>query len=145
MPRNDERLARAARMFAALGDPTRLALLGRLAREGPASITTLAERFDVTRQGISKHLHVMAAAGVLDGRRHGREQLWAIRPDRLAEARAQLERFSQGWNAALARLQVQVERKAAEDHPEPVARDPWHESGVPVVSAYISRSSPWSE
>lgn len=145
MSRNDERLARAARMFAALGDPTRLALLERLAREGPASITTLAGRFDVTRQGISKHLRVMAAAGVFEGRRQGREHVWAIRPDRLTEARTQLERMAQSWDSALSRLEIHVGRKGAEAAPEPTADDQWHESGNPVVSAYISRSSPWSE
>jgi DNA-binding transcriptional ArsR family regulator len=112
MPKRVERqLAGAALLFAALGDPTRLALVERLSDGGPASITVLAERFAVTRQGISKHLQVLAAAGVIDGRREGRAHVWAINPARLAEARRRLERIAQGWDSALARLKVHVEAR----------------------------------
>jgi DNA-binding transcriptional ArsR family regulator len=108
--RGEGRLAAAALLFAALGDPTRLALLDRLSHGGPASITTLSGRFAVTRQGISKHLHVLAAAGVIDGRREGREQVWAINAGRLAAARRHLELVSRGWDSALARLKAHVEQ-----------------------------------
>jgi DNA-binding transcriptional ArsR family regulator len=107
--RAEQQLAGAALLFAALGDPTRLALLERLSRGGPASITTLADRFDLTRQGISKHLQVLSAARVIDGQRQGREHVWAINPDRLAEARRRLDLLSQGWDSALARLKAHVE------------------------------------
>jgi DNA-binding transcriptional ArsR family regulator len=107
--RVERQLAGAALVFAALGDPTRLALLDRLSHGGPASITALAGRFDLTRQGISKHLQVLAAAGVIDGRREGREHVWAINPVRLADARRHLEVVSRGWDAALARLKTHVE------------------------------------
>jgi DNA-binding transcriptional ArsR family regulator len=106
----ERQLAGAALLFAALGDPTRLALLERLSQGGPASITTLAERFDLTRQGISKHLQVLSAAGVIDGQRLGREHVWAINPERLAEGRRRLDLLSQGWDSALARLKAHVER-----------------------------------
>lgn len=108
--RADKQLVSAALLFAALGDPTRLALLDRLSDDGPASITALAERFDLTRQGISKHLQVLASAGVIDGRREGRAHVWAINPDRLAEARRRLDLISQDWASALSRLKVHVER-----------------------------------
>jgi DNA-binding transcriptional ArsR family regulator len=109
--RVERQLAGAALLFAALGDPTRLALLERLSQGGPASITALAERFAVTRQGISKHLQVLAAAGVIDGRREGREHVWAINPARLAEGRRRLDLISQGWDTALARLKEHVEER----------------------------------
>ena len=109
-PRVDRRLAGAALLFAALGDPTRLALLDRLSHGGPASITTLADRFALTRQGISKHLRVLAAAGAIEGERLGREHVWAINQARLAEARARIELIAQGWDSALARLRAHVER-----------------------------------
>jgi DNA-binding transcriptional ArsR family regulator len=108
--RADKQLVSAALLFAALGDPTRLALLDRLSDGGPASITALADRFSLTRQGISKHLQVLASAGVIDGRREGREHVWAINPDRLAEARRRLELISQDWASALSRLKTHVER-----------------------------------
>ena len=108
-PRAERQLAGAALLFAALGDPTRLALLDRLSQGGPASATTLAERFAVTRQGISKHLQVLAGAQVIEGRREGRERVWAINPDRLADARRHLKLISRGWDAALSRLKAHAE------------------------------------
>src|SRR5918996_1078027 len=72
--------AAAALLFAALGDETRLALLQRLSDEGPASISALAERFSMTRQGVTKHLQELADAGVIDGVREGREHVWALNP-----------------------------------------------------------------
>jgi DNA-binding transcriptional ArsR family regulator len=108
--RNVERgVAGAAVLFAALGDQTRLALLQRLSDGGPASISTLADKFDVTRQGVTKHLLVLAAAGIIEGRREGREHVWALNPARLAEARRRLEIIGRGWDDALARLKGHLE------------------------------------
>ena len=106
-----ERLAAAAVVFAALGDPTRLALLQRLAQDGPASISALAEQFAITRQGVTKHLNVLASADVLDGARHGRERVYAIKPTRLHEAQQWLEIIAIGWDDALNRLKSHVERR----------------------------------
>jgi DNA-binding transcriptional ArsR family regulator len=108
--RIDRRVASAALLFAALGDPTRLALLQRLSDQGPASISALAEQFAITRQGVTKHLHVLAGAGVIDGSRAGREHVWTLNPARLAEARRQLDLIARGWDAALGRLKAHVER-----------------------------------
>ena len=108
--RVDRSLAGAALLFAALGDPTRLALLQRLSDDGPASISMLAERFrSMTRQGVTKHLRVLAAAGIIDGNRQGREQVWALNPARLAEGRQRLAVIAAGWDEALARLRLHVE------------------------------------
>ena len=108
--RAKQRLTGAALLFAALGDPTRLALLHRLSDRGPASISMLAERFPVmTRQGITKHLRVLAAAGVIDGSRQGREHVWAINPNRLAEDRRRLDLIARGWDDALSRMKLHVE------------------------------------
>ena len=108
--RRAERIdAGTAAVFAALGDQTRLALLQRLSRGGPASISALANTFEGTRQGITKHLHVLAAAGIIDGERRGREHVWAINPDRLAAAGRHLQVIARGWDDALARLKAHVE------------------------------------
>jgi len=108
--RAERNLAGAAILFAALGDPTRLALLQRLSADGPASISMLAESFRVmTRQGVTKHLQVLAAAGIIDGNRQGREQVWALNPARLAEGRRCLEIIARGWDDALARFKLHVE------------------------------------
>lgn len=108
-PRRDRRLAGAALLFAALGDPTRLLLVQRLSGDGPASISTLADRFAITRQGVTKHLRVLEAAGVIAGERQGREHVWALNPTRLAEGREALALIARGWDDALQRLKAQVE------------------------------------
>lgn len=97
-------------LFAALGDPTRLALLQQLSHRGPLSISTLADNFDVTRQGVTKHLHVLAAAGIIEGRREGREHVWALNPARVAEVRRSLDIIARGWDDALGRLKGHVEK-----------------------------------
>jgi DNA-binding transcriptional ArsR family regulator len=107
--RSDRSLAGAALLFAALGDPTRLTLLRQLSDDGPASISTLAEQQSMTRQGVTKHLHVLAEAGVIDGRRQGREQVWALNPGRLADGRRHLDVIAAGWDEALARFKKFVE------------------------------------
>ncbi len=110
LKRIDRSLTSAALLFAALGDPTRLTLLQRLSDGGPASISMLAETFGaMTRQGVTKHLHVLAAAGIIDGSRQGREQIWAVNPKRLAVGRRHLEMISREWDDALARFKLQVE------------------------------------
>jgi DNA-binding transcriptional ArsR family regulator len=107
--RVDRRLAGAALLFAALGDPTRLALLERLSSSGPASIATLAATFSMSRQGVTKHLQVLAAAGAIDGARQGREHVWALNPAGLNEGRRCLELIGRRWDDALARLKSHVE------------------------------------
>ena len=105
----ERNLAGVAVMFAALGDETRLLLLRRLSQGGPASISVLADRFRLTRQGVTKHLHVLADAGIIDGHRAGREHIWALNPTRLAEARRHLDVIARGWDDALTSLKTLIE------------------------------------
>jgi DNA-binding transcriptional ArsR family regulator len=107
--RIDLGLTSAALLFAALGDPTRLTLLRQLSDDGPASISTLAAQQSMTRQGVTKHLHVLAAAGIIDGTRQGREQVWVVNPKRLAEGRRHLDVIAAGWDDALTRFKMLVE------------------------------------
>jgi DNA-binding transcriptional ArsR family regulator len=102
-------LKNSASIFAALGDQTRLSLVARLSRGEPLSITCLSSGANVTRQAITKHLHVLAEAGVVRGFRNGREQLWQLERRRLDEARDSLEIISRQWDGALARLKSLVE------------------------------------
>jgi DNA-binding transcriptional ArsR family regulator len=102
-------LRAAAPVFAALGDPTRLDLVGRLCGGGPQSITRLAAGLPVTRQAITKHLHVLRDAGIVRGLRRGREQVWQLDPRELVEARRRLELISLEWDRALERLRLAVE------------------------------------
>ena len=110
MPKPTKRnLTSAALLFAALGDPTRLMLVRQLSEGGPASISVLAEEQDMTRQGVTKHLQVLAAAGIIDGSRQGREQVWTLNPKRLAEGRRHLDVIAAGWDEALERFKKLVE------------------------------------
>lgn len=107
--RTELKLAEAALLFAALGDETRLALLRQLSDHGPASISALSENFRISRQAVTKHLQSLAQARIIDGKREGRERLWALNPDRLAEARRHLDTIAQGWDNALHRLKAHIE------------------------------------
>lgn len=102
-------LAREAEVFAALGDPTRLALLARLSGESPLSITRLTADASVSRQAITRHLQVLAAAGLVHGRKQGRERLWELNRERVGDAQRALEQIGHQWDDALGRLQRFVE------------------------------------
>lgn len=99
----------AALLFAALADPTRLALLGRLADGAPRPMVALAAGSALTRQAVAKHLAVLDRAGLVSRRPAGRETLYALRPERLAEARAWLDEVAGQWEDALGRLKAHVE------------------------------------
>jgi DNA-binding transcriptional ArsR family regulator len=93
-----------AEVFAALGDRTRLSLLVRLSDGETRSIASLSADTALTRQAVTKHLHVLQEAGLVSSLRVGRESRFAFRPEAVADARAYLERVSAQWDDALARL-----------------------------------------
>ena len=103
------RLADAAPVFAALGDPTRLAMFARLSDRGPLSIVRLTEGIPLSRQAVTKHLRALESAGLVSSGRVGRERVWELRPRRLSEVRYYLDVISGQWDAALERLRTMVE------------------------------------
>jgi DNA-binding transcriptional ArsR family regulator len=103
------RLATRALIFAALGDETRLLVLDRLSDGRPQSISRLTAGTDLTRQAVTKHLQVLAYAGVVRNVRSGRENLFELEPRPIDEARTYLDQVSRQWDDALARLKAQVE------------------------------------
>jgi len=100
-----------APLFAALGDPMRLRLVARLCEGGPHSIVRLTEGTELTRQGVTKHLRVLADAGLIQGTWRGRERLWKIEPGRFDVARGYLELMSRRWDERLARLDQHVSKR----------------------------------
>ena len=98
-----------APVFAALGDEIRLALVAALCVGGAMSITQLTTGTYISRQAITKHLGVLAAAGLVRGVKVGRERLWEFEPSQLDEARRTLEVIGQQWDHALAKLKFTVE------------------------------------
>lgn len=98
-----------ARVFAALGDTTRLRLVAILCAGGAFSIAQLTTNTRLTRQAVTKHLIVLAQAGVAKDVKIGRERLWQLQPAQLDEARKTLEVIGEHWEQALGRLKAFVE------------------------------------
>ena len=98
-----------APVFAALGCVVRLELVSRLSDGREHSITALSDGLDLTRQAVTKHLHVLQGAGVVNKRRVGRESRFVVRPGSIAHAKDYLTRVSDQWDEAIARLRAAVE------------------------------------
>jgi ArsR family transcriptional regulator, cadmium/lead-responsive transcriptional repressor len=101
-------------LWAAVGDPTRRRLLDALLTLGEATATTLSGELPVTRQAVAKHLAVLARTGLVDGRRDGREVLYAVRPTRLDEVSQAMTRVAAGWEDRLAAIKRLAESAHAE-------------------------------
>jgi DNA-binding transcriptional ArsR family regulator len=102
-------LSKSAPMFAALGDATRLRLIAVLCAEGAMSIAQLTAGTDITRQAVTKHLHVLADAGLVRDVKVGREHLWEFERAQLEEARHSLELIALQWDRALMKLKLALE------------------------------------
>ena len=105
------RVTDAVPVFAALGDATRLTLIGRLSVEGPLSITRLSEGTGVTRQAITRHLDALGEAGLVRDARRGRERVFALDVRRLEKAKQYLDQISAQWDDAAERLKAFVENE----------------------------------
>jgi DNA-binding transcriptional ArsR family regulator len=103
------KVTEAVPVFAALGDATRLSLLGRLSADGPLSITRLSEGTGVTRQAIARHLYALGDAGLVRNARRGRERVWELDVKRLEKAKRYLDQIAAQWDAAADRLKAFVE------------------------------------
>lgn len=100
MALNTDRLSET---FAALGDPTRLAIVSRLA-EGDATVKELAEPFAVSLPAISRHLKVLERAGLITRGRSAQSRPSSLRVDVLAEATAWIEARRELWQGRMDRL-----------------------------------------
>jgi DNA-binding transcriptional ArsR family regulator len=98
-----------ASVFAALGDETRLAVLTRLCDGVPQSISRLTAGTNLSRQAVTKHLRVLANAGMVRSVRVGREALFELEPRPIEEVRDYLDQVSKHWDDALARLKSHIE------------------------------------
>ena len=100
--------------FAALADPTRRAILARLA-SGAASVSELAEPFDISQPAVSKHLKVLERAGLISHGRDAQRRPRRIEPRPLAEASHWLDRYRRLWESNFRRLDaVLTEMKTQE-------------------------------
>ncbi|KEQ52249.1 ArsR/SmtB family transcription factor [Sphingobium chlorophenolicum] len=101
----------AARLFAALGDTTRLGLIERLSQRGERSIVQLGDGLPISRQAVAKHLDVLLGAGLVRRTKSGREVLFALQPEVFAEASDWLSKVGSQWEGTLGRFRDFVENQ----------------------------------
>lgn len=107
-------------IFAALADPTRRAIVARLA-EGEASVAELVEPFEMSQPAISKHLKVLERAGLVSRGRDAQRRPCRLEAQPLAQANEWLERYREAWEQNFARLDLLLEElKAEEGRPKTV-------------------------
>lgn len=116
------------RVFAALGDPTRLLLLDRLRVSSPRSISALAEGTHISRQAVTKHLDVLAGAGLVRAERRGREQLYRLDPAPITALAGWAAEFAAGWQSRLDRLEALLTTS-----PPPPESDPCTTTSPPTA------------
>jgi len=101
-------------IFAALADPTRRAILDRLA-EGEASVNELLEPFNMSQPAVSKHLRVLERAGLISRGRDAQRCPCRLEAKPLAEANHWLERYREAWEQNFARLDLLLEEMMASE------------------------------
>jgi DNA-binding transcriptional ArsR family regulator len=104
-----QRAYAAAEVFAALGDPTRLALVNQLCDGSTRSISQLTDGTNLSRQGITKHLRVLQDAGLVRSEKSGRESRYTYNPQPIHDARSYIDVVSRQWDQSLGRLKSFIE------------------------------------
>jgi DNA-binding transcriptional ArsR family regulator len=90
-----------ADVYFAIADPTRRAMLLRLAREGERSVTELLEPFSISQPAVSKHLRILREAKLVRSRREGRVRLYAIEANQLKQVHNWVAHFEKFWDEKL--------------------------------------------
>src|SRR5256885_590473 len=108
--------ARLDAVFAALADPTRRAILARLAA-GERSVMEFARPFDMSQPAVSKHLKVLERAGLISGGRDRQRRPRKLEPKPLAQATKWLERYRRLWEGNYQRLDALLEELKAKEQP----------------------------
>jgi DNA-binding transcriptional ArsR family regulator len=103
-------------VYGALADPTRRAILGLLA-EGEANVGSLAERFPISLNGVSKHVKVLERAGLVERTVRGREHRLRLNAEPLREAALGVEHYRTFWDTRLEALETFLLRRPREDGP----------------------------
>jgi DNA-binding transcriptional ArsR family regulator len=96
-------------VFAALADDTRRQLVSELADGSPRTATQLATHYDMTRQGLLKHLRILAGAGLVRVQQQGKEKRFTLTPEPLAEVNRWTQAISDQWDTRLLRLKTMLE------------------------------------
>lgn len=102
---------RIGRVFAALADPTRRAMIEAMLEEGSTSVPRLTAELPITRQAVAKHLATLDQAGLVErSSAGGREVRWQLRDGALDSAAGWVEQAEAAWGERLTRLKRSVER-----------------------------------
>jgi DNA-binding transcriptional ArsR family regulator len=116
MPPDAEAIAE--QVFVALADPNRRAILGALASGGPATVTDLAARLPITRQGIAKHVALLSLAGLVIGEAGERRRVrYHLRSAPMQVAQQFLAALARDWDGRLHALAAHLDRDAQESGP----------------------------
>lgn len=107
--------------FAALADPTRRAILARLA-EGEASVNELAAPFDISLPAVSRHLKVLEAAGLISRSREAQVRPCKLEADALKRAHSWIEPYRRFWDASFERLDEYLAELQAQDAKPPLPK-----------------------
>lgn len=100
-----------AKLFAALGDGTRLKLIAGLIDGEQRSITDLAADFQTSRQAVTKHLRLLETNGLVASEKSGRESLYSLKVEPLSEIKEIVESIENQWDQTLSRLKTLVEQE----------------------------------
>lgn len=104
--------ARLDRIFGALADPTRRALVARLAAEDGLSVSALAKPFAMSLPAVMKHLDVLEGAGLVARQKTGRTVSCRLVAEPMEDAMGWLARYARFWSESLDRLAAELEAKA---------------------------------
>ncbi|MFT8320711.1 MAG: metalloregulator ArsR/SmtB family transcription factor [Bacillus sp. (in: firmicutes)] len=97
-------------VFQAIADPTRREIL-RLLSNDKLAISEITAQFPISRTAVAKHLHVLAEASLVSGKKVGREKIYQLNPEPLSEVKQWLSYYEQFWNNKLAKLKYVVENE----------------------------------
>jgi len=115
-PYAEDHLAALDAVFSALANPTRRAILARLA-QGEASVGELAEPFDMTQPAVSRHLKVLEEAGLISRTRDAQRRPCRLEAAPMAQAAAWLEQYREFWEGRFQRLDALLQELKAADPP----------------------------
>jgi DNA-binding transcriptional ArsR family regulator len=106
-----EAAASKSDVYMAIADPTRRALLLRLAKEGEKNVSELLEPFSISQPAVSKHLRILREAKLVRSRKEGRERLYAVEPRKLRQVYDWVSHFEKYWDEKLDALGKYLDKK----------------------------------
>jgi DNA-binding transcriptional ArsR family regulator len=98
-------------VLTALSHPTRRAIIGQLAADGPTRFLDVARPFDTALNAVTKHLKLLERAGLIERRRQGREVLISFRPEPLREVAGWMHEYERFWNTQLDTFEQHFKRE----------------------------------